>query len=99
MPEVTALNGTKWSSVSAAMIRARVVLPVPGGPQKISDGTRPEATAWRRKAPSPATRSCPTTSSSVRGRMRSASGVPAAGWPSSGASGTWSSNSPGMGGP
>ena len=52
---------------------------MPGGPQKISDGTRSAAIARRRK---PRRRrrpaSWPTTSSSVRGRIRSASGASAA---------------------
>ena len=32
MPDSTALNGTKCASVNSAMIRASVVLPVPGRP-------------------------------------------------------------------
>ena len=32
---MTALNATKRDSVASAMMRARVVLPEPGGPQKI----------------------------------------------------------------
>src|SRR5688500_7831825 len=61
------------------MIRASVVLPLPGGPQKTSDGTRSSAMARRRKPFGPTITSCPTTSSRVRGRNRSASGVPASG--------------------
>ena len=34
MPDITAENGTNCESDSEAMIRARVVLPQPGGPQK-----------------------------------------------------------------
>ncbi len=79
MPEVTAENGTKCDEVALAMMRARVVLPAPGGPQKISDGTRSAAIARRRKPPSPTTSRCPTTSSSVRGRIRSAKGAPGTG--------------------
>ena len=37
MPASTALNETKLASVRSAMTRASVVLPVPGGPQRISD--------------------------------------------------------------
>ena len=40
IPEVTAEKGTKWADVSVAMSRASVVFPDPGGPQKISEGTR-----------------------------------------------------------
>ena len=37
MPAITALNGTKRARVAAAMTRASVVFPVPGGPHKIID--------------------------------------------------------------
>jgi hypothetical protein len=84
MPEVTAEKGTNWHAVSAAMMRASVVLPVPGGPQKMSDGTRSWAIARRRNPRSPTTACWPTISSSVRGRRRSASGVPASGFDASG---------------
>ena len=62
--------------VTVAMMRASVVFPVPGGPQKISEGTRSAAMARRRNPPGPTTFSWPATSSRVRGRMRSASGEP-----------------------
>ena len=39
------------------------------------DGTRSASIALRNSVPGPSTCSCPTTSSSVRGRMRSASGL------------------------
>ena len=48
-----------------ATIRARVVLPLPGGPKKIIDGTRSEAIARRRALPSPTTPAWPTNSSIV----------------------------------
>ena len=38
-PASTALNGTKTAPVRLAMMRASVVLPVPGGPQRMSEGT------------------------------------------------------------
>ena len=39
MPLVTALKLMNSAWVRWAMIMARVVLPTPGGPQKIMDGT------------------------------------------------------------
>src|SRR5687767_2391418 len=60
--------------VRAAISRASVVLPTPGGPQKTSEGTRSSAIARDRKPLAPTTSSGPSTSSSERGRMRSASG-------------------------
>ena len=76
MPDSTALNGTKDASVRSAMSRASVVLPVPGGPQSNSDCRTSFSIARRSGAPGARIASCPTISSSVRGRMRSASGVP-----------------------
>ncbi len=62
------------SSVASASSRATVVLPVPGGPQKISEPSE-RASSMRVSAPSgPRMRSWPTTSASVRGRSLSASG-------------------------
>ena len=55
MPEVTAENGTKLERVSVARMRASVVLPLPGGPQNTSDGTRSSAMARRRKPSGPTT--------------------------------------------
>ena len=37
MPDSAALNDTKRALVISAMIRASVVLPVPGGPQRMMD--------------------------------------------------------------
>ena len=52
-----------------------LVLPVPGGPHRIIEDSLPAATI-RPIAPSgPVRCSCPTTSSSVAGRSRSASGA------------------------
>jgi hypothetical protein len=55
IPEVTAEKGTKWDDVSDAITRARVVFPLPGGPQKMSDGTRSAAIARRRNPSGPMT--------------------------------------------
>ncbi len=61
--------------VIAAIIFASVVLPVPGGPQKIIDVGSSCSIASRSGLPGPSRCCCPTNSSSVRGRMRSASGA------------------------
>ena len=37
-PEETAETGSKWERVRPAMMRARVVLPEPGGPQRTIEG-------------------------------------------------------------
>ena len=39
IPLVTALKSTKCDCVRSAMIRASVVFPTPGGPQKIIEDT------------------------------------------------------------
>jgi hypothetical protein len=65
--------------VISAMTRASVVLPVPGGPhrmmrlQQVALDRFAQRLAWREDL------FLATISSSVRGRMRSASGVPVAG--------------------
>ena len=58
----------------AAMILARVVLPTPGGPQKIMEAG---SSFDRMRSGLPGAEECswPTYSSRVRGRMRSASGA------------------------
>ena len=65
---------TKCRSVSLASSRAMVVLPTPGGPQKISDDKEPEASITPRGASGPSTWAWPITSPSDCGRSRSASG-------------------------
>src|SRR5687768_11008984 len=56
--------------------RASVVLPVPGAPQRISEGRVPALSIKRRKIrPEPTRWLWPTNSSRVRGRIRSASGA------------------------
>src|SRR5262249_42466453 len=75
MPEVTALKGTNSDAVRRAIICASVVLPVPGGPQKTIEVRRSSSIRRRRSLPLASRCSCPTNSSSVRGRIRSASGA------------------------
>ena len=66
---------TKRMPTASASRRAIVVLPVPGGPHRIIEASLPAATI-RPIAPSgPVRCSWPTTSSSARGRSRSASGA------------------------
>ena len=73
-PENTAESCSKCSSVASASSRATVVLPVPGGPQKTSEPSE-RVSSMRVSAPSgPSRWSCPTTSASLVGRSRSASG-------------------------
>ena len=59
-----------------ARMRASVVLPVPGGPHKMSDGSARSAAVRSRMRPGPTRCAWPTNSSRSRGRMRSASGCP-----------------------
>ena len=54
---------------------AIVVLPVPGGPHNIIDGILPCSIAVRKILFLPVKCTCPTSSSSEEGRMRSASGA------------------------
>ncbi len=75
IPESTALNGMKSLAVIRAMIRARVVFPEPGGPQRISDVSSSFSICTRSGLPGPTRCSWPRNSSSVCGRIRSASGV------------------------
>ena len=67
----TADTSMKSALTSLAIILARVVLPVPGGPQKISETGSPFSTMGRKMTIALV---WPTTSSRVFGRMRSASG-------------------------
>ena len=52
-PAVTAEIGSKCDFVWAAMMRASVVLPLPGGPQKIIDGTWSDSMRRRSSRSSP----------------------------------------------
>src|SRR6266851_215511 len=87
MPARTALKETNSELVRRAMRRARVVLPHPGGPQKSMEPRLSFSICTRRDLPGPRSFSWPMNSSSVRGRMRSASGWLAAGTSGSGAGG------------
>src|SRR5439155_23986430 len=71
----TPLNRTNFACVMSAMMWARVVFPVPGGPDKITDGKRSASIARRSNFPGPRICSWPTNSSSDRGRIRVASGA------------------------
>src|SRR5262245_18280127 len=62
----------------AAMSRASVVFPVPGGPQKTSDERRRPSRSSVSAPPGTYSWPRPSTSSQVLGRMRSASGARAA---------------------
>src|SRR5512134_4029246 len=57
------------------MIRASVVFPDPGGPQKMSEGSGRAESTEERNFPSPRISSCPTNSESALGRIRSARGA------------------------
>src|SRR5690606_2026173 len=73
-PDSTAEMVTKCASARVASRRARVVLPTPGGPQKIIECSAPCSSAVRSGRPGPSRCCCPAYSSSVAGRMRAASG-------------------------
>src|SRR5438128_4777321 len=74
-PEKTADRAVKRAPVFSDNNRPNVVLPVPGGPQRIKEGKAPPPSIKRRSTrPSPTRCSWPTNSSRVRGRIRSASG-------------------------
>ncbi len=76
-PAETAETSTKRRSVCWLRIAAIVVLPVPGGPHSSSDMDWSPSTSWRSGDPGARSCSWPTSSSSVRGRMRTASGAAA----------------------
>ena len=71
----TPLIRMNLACVISAMTRASVVLPLPGGPEKITEGKRSASMARRKSLPGPRICSWPTNSSSERGRMRVASGA------------------------
>ena len=58
----------------SASIRASVVLPVPGGPQRIIECRRPLSSARCNGLPAASRCAWPMNSAALRGRMRSASG-------------------------
>ncbi len=72
---LTADSGSNALAVVSAMSRASVVLPVPGGPQKITEDSRSSSMSARSGRPGASRWSWPTTSSRVRGRRRAASGA------------------------
>ena len=55
MPASTALNDTNLARVSSATSRASVVLPVPGGPQRMIDCSRSRSIISRSGRPGPIT--------------------------------------------
>ena len=71
----TPLIRTNFAWVISAMTRASVVLPLPGGPEKITDGKRSASMARRKSFPGPRMCSWPTNSSRESGRIRVASGA------------------------
>ena len=71
-PALTALSVSNAFSLTPATRRAIVVLPVPGGPQMMTDESRSDSMRTRSGLPGPSRCSWPTTSSSVRGRNRAA---------------------------
>src|SRR5258708_4932484 len=74
IPESAAENSMNSALVMWAMIWARVVLPTPGGPQKMIDPGSSRSICRRRGFPGARMCSCPTNSSSVRGLIRRARG-------------------------
>src|SRR5215831_20494202 len=74
-PASTAAMAMKSALKASAISRARVVLPEPGGPQRIIECGLPDANATASGLPGASSWRCPTTSASVFGRSRSASGV------------------------
>ena len=74
-PDMTALRLKNSASMVRAITRARVVLPLPGGPQKIMEEKRRLAFRARHKRrPGPTRCSWPTNSLRLRGRNRAARG-------------------------
>src|SRR5690242_7862547 len=71
---MTADRVTKWAPISPASSRARLVLPVPGGPHRSVELRWPRATLRRSGPRSPTRCSWPTNSARVRGRIRAARG-------------------------
>ena len=74
-PDVTAESVKNGRSSCVATIFASVVLPTPGGPQSMNDGTLPVSKNLRNTPFLPTRCSCPIYSSIVRGRSLSAKGA------------------------
>ncbi len=75
LPAAVALSSSNAASALVATIRASVVLPDPGGPYRTIENGRPSSIARRSALPSPSTCSWPTSSATVRGRIRAGSGA------------------------
>src|SRR5579872_754942 len=73
-PAETALRATYFAPISFAMMPARIFLPLPGGPQRIMEGSWSRSMLRRSTVPLPTMWSWPTSSSNERGRIRAASG-------------------------
>ena len=72
----TILSGTMLLLGAYGMMRiSLVVFPVPGGPQRMSDIGASPSTSLRSGVPGPSRWRWPSTSSRVRGRIRTASGA------------------------
>ncbi len=83
-PSIVVLSCSKRAPTASASRRPIVVLPEPGGPHRIIEGRRPPSTSRRSGAFGPRRCAWPTTSSSVRGRMRAARGASSGGGVKSG---------------
>src|SRR5450759_4302258 len=75
-PDVTAETSAKNALVVLAMTFARLVLPLPAGPYRISEESSSRSMALRSAVPGPTASSWPTNASRVRGRRRAARGAP-----------------------
>jgi hypothetical protein len=73
-PLSTAESCRKCASAWRAAIRARVVLPTPGGPQNTMECSCPLSIAWRSGLPAASRWACPVYSARQPGRSRAASG-------------------------
>src|SRR5437764_6299392 len=71
----TPLKRTNLACVMSAMMWASVVFPVPGGPERITDGKRSALIARLNNFPGARMCSWPTNSSIERGRIRVANGA------------------------
>src|SRR6202158_5329937 len=74
-PDSTADKAIKSALNASAINRARVVLPTPGGPQRIIECGLPVANATASGLPGASRWRCPMTSATFLGRKRSASGA------------------------
>ncbi len=74
MPASTAEIAMKRLLVTLAASRPSVVLPTPGGPQRMKEWSLRDSKARRSGLPGPSRWRCPTTSASACGRISSARG-------------------------